>query len=198
MSIRRTTVHVSPAKVYNKRFRSFFSLRRPLFLPSQLVHSPSSNPSRKPFLRYLVNLLHLLSSAAMHDSPSSPRRSIAPAPSKQQHAKKAGAPKAKGAVRAKSGCYTCRIRRKVGHLPCLGGPRSQFPVIYMLTLVASPPSRNATNGQMERAVARRVSVSASNALALARSAPIGSRYVCAWLLIVRFLGISPPCFPPFS
>jgi len=26
--------------------------------------------------------------------------------------KKAGAPKAKGAVRAKSGCYTCRIRRK--------------------------------------------------------------------------------------
>lgn len=27
--------------------------------------------------------------------------------------KKGGAPKAKGAVRAKSGCYTCRIRRKV-------------------------------------------------------------------------------------
>ncbi|KAI0288799.1 fungal-specific transcription factor domain-containing protein [Russula brevipes] len=48
----------------------------------------------------------------MHDSPSSPRRSIAPAPPKQQHAKKSGAPKAKGAVRAKSGCYTCRIRRK--------------------------------------------------------------------------------------
>ncbi|KAH9998944.1 fungal-specific transcription factor domain-containing protein [Russula vinacea] len=48
----------------------------------------------------------------MHDSPSSPRRSIAPAPPKLQQAKKAGAPKAKGAVRAKSGCYTCRIRRK--------------------------------------------------------------------------------------
>ncbi|KAH9995654.1 hypothetical protein BJV74DRAFT_829351 [Russula compacta] len=48
----------------------------------------------------------------MHDSPSSPRRSIAPAPPKQQQPKKAGAPKAKGAVRAKSGCYTCRIRRK--------------------------------------------------------------------------------------
>jgi len=48
----------------------------------------------------------------MHDSPSSPRRSIAPAPPKQLQAKKAGAPKAKGAVRAKSGCYTCRIRRK--------------------------------------------------------------------------------------
>ncbi|KAI0264351.1 fungal-specific transcription factor domain-containing protein [Gloeopeniophorella convolvens] len=48
----------------------------------------------------------------MHDSPSSPRRSIAPAPPKQQPSKKVGAPKAKGAVRAKSGCYTCRIRRK--------------------------------------------------------------------------------------
>ncbi|KAH8987117.1 fungal-specific transcription factor domain-containing protein [Lactarius hatsudake] len=48
----------------------------------------------------------------MHDSPSSPRRSIAPAPPKQHQPKKAGAPKAKGAVRAKSGCYTCRIRRK--------------------------------------------------------------------------------------
>ncbi|KAH9052991.1 fungal-specific transcription factor domain-containing protein [Lactarius deliciosus] len=48
----------------------------------------------------------------MHDSPSSPRRSIAPAPPKQHQSKKAGAPKAKGAVRAKSGCYTCRIRRK--------------------------------------------------------------------------------------
>ena len=94
-------------------------LRRPLFLPSQRVHSPSFNHTHPLFLRYLVNLLHLLSSAAMHDSPSSPRRSIAPAPPKQQQTKKAGAPKAKGAVRAKSGCYTCRIRRKVGHLPPL-------------------------------------------------------------------------------
>jgi hypothetical protein len=70
-------------------------------------------------LRYLINLLHLLSSAAMHDYPSSPRRSIAPAPPKQQQTKKAGAPKAKGVVRAESGCYTCRIRCKVGHLPAL-------------------------------------------------------------------------------
>lgn len=31
---------------------------------------------------------------------------------KSPQAKRAGAPKAKGAVRAKSGCYTCRIRRK--------------------------------------------------------------------------------------
>src|SRR6267154_1171721 len=118
VSIRRTTVHVLP----RQRFITSASvpsspLRRPLFLPSQLVHSPPVNHTHPLVLRYLVNLLHLLSSAAMHDSPSSPRRSIAPAPPKQQHTQKAGAPKAKGAVRAKSGCYTCRIRRKVGHLP---------------------------------------------------------------------------------
>ncbi|KAJ7650027.1 fungal-specific transcription factor domain-containing protein [Roridomyces roridus] len=35
-----------------------------------------------------------------------------PAAPKESVAKKPGAPKAKGAVRAKSGCYTCRIRRK--------------------------------------------------------------------------------------
>ncbi|KAJ3916068.1 fungal-specific transcription factor domain-containing protein [Lentinula edodes] len=35
-----------------------------------------------------------------------------PASSPKPTTKKAGAPKAKGAVRAKSGCYTCRIRRK--------------------------------------------------------------------------------------
>ncbi|KZT41856.1 hypothetical protein SISSUDRAFT_971779, partial [Sistotremastrum suecicum HHB10207 ss-3] len=34
-----------------------------------------------------------------------------PSPVKQTR-KGAGVPKAKGAVRAKSGCYTCRIRRK--------------------------------------------------------------------------------------
>ncbi|KAK7016315.1 fungal-specific transcription factor domain-containing protein [Favolaschia claudopus] len=35
-----------------------------------------------------------------------------PSAPKSPQAKKPGAPKAKGAVRAKSGCYTCRIRRK--------------------------------------------------------------------------------------
>ncbi|KAJ7455228.1 fungal-specific transcription factor domain-containing protein [Mycena galericulata] len=35
-----------------------------------------------------------------------------PAAPKSPMSKKPGAPKAKGAVRAKSGCYTCRIRRK--------------------------------------------------------------------------------------
>ena len=37
-----------------------------------------------------------------------------PGPVNGKISKKPGAPKAKGAVRAKSGCYTCRIRRKVG------------------------------------------------------------------------------------
>lgn len=37
-----------------------------------------------------------------------------PVAPKSSPTKKNGAPKAKGAVRAKSGCYTCRIRRKVG------------------------------------------------------------------------------------
>lgn len=127
----------------------------------------------KPFLRYLVNLLHLLSSAAMHDSPSSPRRSIAPAPPKQQQAKKAGAPKAKGAVRAKSGCYTCRIRRKVCAYTSLFASRPT----YVLTLRRVP--RNAMNGQTRRVGARHASACVSNALALARNAPTGSRYVRA-------------------
>jgi hypothetical protein len=35
-----------------------------------------------------------------------------PGPASGKISKKPGAPKAKGAVRAKSGCYTCRIRRK--------------------------------------------------------------------------------------
>ncbi|KXN88625.1 Transcriptional regulatory protein pro-1 [Leucoagaricus sp. SymC.cos] len=39
--------------------------------------------------------------------PAAPKSPQSTAP-----AKRAGAPKAKGAVRAKSGCYTCRIRRK--------------------------------------------------------------------------------------
>jgi len=33
-------------------------------------------------------------------------------PASKPSSKKAGAPKTKGAIRAKSGCYTCRIRRK--------------------------------------------------------------------------------------
>ena len=133
-----------------------------------------------------VNLLHLLSSAAMHDSPSSPRRSIAPAPPKQPQAKKAGAPKAKGAVRAKSGCYTCRIRRKV-NIPST----TTHTHTHTLSVSLPPPSvvphslyscthslsfRNVMNDQTQRVDARPASVSAFSALALGRSAQNGSRY----------------------
>lgn len=52
----------------------------------------------------------------MSDVPTSPRKTISSVSANarsQQPQKKPGAPKPKGAVRAKSGCYTCRIRRKV-------------------------------------------------------------------------------------
>ncbi|KAI0789850.1 fungal-specific transcription factor domain-containing protein [Abortiporus biennis] len=51
----------------------------------------------------------------MPDVPASPQRkqvSSVSANARSQTQKKPGAPKPKGAVRAKSGCYTCRIRRK--------------------------------------------------------------------------------------
>ncbi|KAI0925529.1 hypothetical protein AcW1_007951 [Taiwanofungus camphoratus] len=48
----------------------------------------------------------------MPDVPSSPRKTLSSASAAARSQKKTGAPKPKGAVRAKSGCYTCRIRRK--------------------------------------------------------------------------------------
>ncbi|TFY56798.1 hypothetical protein EVG20_g8787, partial [Dentipellis fragilis] len=55
--------------------------------------------------------------------------------SQPKQSKKSGAPKAKGAVRAKSGCYTCRIRRKV----CPGSIYSpRVPSPPPLPLLASP------------------------------------------------------------
>ncbi|KAI0822517.1 fungal-specific transcription factor domain-containing protein [Trametes gibbosa] len=48
----------------------------------------------------------------MTDAPSSPRKSVSSVSQQARSQKKPGAPKPKGAVRAKSGCYTCRIRRK--------------------------------------------------------------------------------------
>ncbi|OJT02247.1 Transcriptional regulatory protein pro1 [Trametes pubescens] len=48
----------------------------------------------------------------MPDAPSSPRKVVSSASTQARSQKKPGAPKPKGAVRAKSGCYTCRIRRK--------------------------------------------------------------------------------------
>ncbi|RPD68455.1 hypothetical protein L226DRAFT_344412 [Lentinus tigrinus ALCF2SS1-7] len=48
----------------------------------------------------------------MPDVPSSPRKTVSSVSQQARSQKKPGAPKPKGAVRAKSGCYTCRIRRK--------------------------------------------------------------------------------------
>ncbi|KAI0707175.1 fungal-specific transcription factor domain-containing protein [Earliella scabrosa] len=48
----------------------------------------------------------------MPDAPSSPRKTVSSVSQQARSQKKPGAPKPKGAVRAKSGCYTCRIRRK--------------------------------------------------------------------------------------
>ncbi|KAL6297859.1 fungal-specific transcription factor domain-containing protein [Sparassis latifolia] len=49
----------------------------------------------------------------MPDLPSTPRKSVSSTSAQLRSSqKKSGAPKPKGAVRAKSGCYTCRIRRK--------------------------------------------------------------------------------------
>ncbi|RDX57063.1 hypothetical protein K466DRAFT_574118 [Polyporus arcularius HHB13444] len=48
----------------------------------------------------------------MPDTPSSPRKTVSSVSQQARSQKKPGAPKPKGAVRAKSGCYTCRIRRK--------------------------------------------------------------------------------------
>ncbi|KAH9856614.1 fungal-specific transcription factor domain-containing protein [Lenzites betulinus] len=48
----------------------------------------------------------------MTDAPASPRKAVSSVSQQARSQKKPGAPKPKGAVRAKSGCYTCRIRRK--------------------------------------------------------------------------------------
>ncbi|KAF9807764.1 hypothetical protein IEO21_08060 [Rhodonia placenta] len=48
----------------------------------------------------------------MPDAPPSPRKTVSSVSANARSQKKTGAPKPKGAVRAKSGCYTCRIRRK--------------------------------------------------------------------------------------
>ena len=67
----------------------------------------------------------------MPDLPASPRKNVssvsAAARNPTQPQKKPGAPKPKGAVRAKSGCYTCRIRRKVRALAPLSPTSTAHP-----------------------------------------------------------------------
>ena len=185
VSIRRTTVHVSPANVYNKRFRSFFSLRRPLFLPSQPEHLL---PVIQIPLAHLT--FHISSTCCTYSLPLQcmilPPPRGDPSHPLHQSSSRLRRPER---PRQKARCAPSRAAILAGYVArlvtCLGArAKTPFPIsppLYTHMLIASSPStlpsRNVTNGRMQRAVARRVSVSASNALALARSAPIGSRYV---------------------
>lgn len=92
-------------------------------------------------------------------------------------ARRTGAPKAKGAVRAKSGCYTCRIRRKVSI------PRS--PLLCHQTLITFP--RNATSSQTQTVVARLVFVYDYNVLVLVQSVQNGCVYVILFYFISLLL-----------
>jgi hypothetical protein len=77
---------------------------------------------------------------------------------------KRGGAKPKGAVRAKSGCYTCRIRRKVRiPLVCATSFRLLILVIH----------RNATSSPTKRATVRRASVSGFSASASEPKGPSG-------------------------
>ncbi len=99
--------------------------------PAPRVHIPQSSPPPPPHApNDALNRVHhhpdnsscTYSSPRQHhlsmpDLPPSPQRKTVSSASANarnvQPQKKPGAPKPKGAVRAKSGCYTCRIRRKV-------------------------------------------------------------------------------------
>ncbi|KAJ3565172.1 hypothetical protein NP233_g7807 [Leucocoprinus birnbaumii] len=59
--------------------------------------------------------------------PPAPKSPVSSAPPSAT-TKRAGAPKAKGAVRAKSGCYTCRIRRKVCRPNVMNSPTNRVTV----------------------------------------------------------------------
>jgi len=84
-------------------------------------------------------------------------------------ARRAGAPKAKGAVRAKSGCYTCRIRRKV----CPSALLSIFDRLFVIVRRLTRFRRNAMSSPTQRAAAKLVFVFVFNVLALVQSAPNG-------------------------
>ena len=89
---------------------------------TSLASVPSPPPPPQPYLKPIASVLLPCISPQAAPTPSfplpthHPHTHMPPAP-KSPQAKRAGAPKAKGAVRAKSGCYTCRIRRKVRRSP---------------------------------------------------------------------------------
>lgn len=91
---------------------------------------------------------------------------------------KKGQSKPKGSVRAKSGCYTCRIRRKV-RVPCMSFKNRSLT--YVL-------SRNAMNSPTKRATARLVSVCDSSAWVLAPKGLNG----CGFVFFVFFCSFQLP------
>ena len=133
-------------------------------LPTTAHHSPSvgdcpSSPTRI-FVLYVLD-----SPQSMPDAPSSPRKTVSSASQQVRSQKKPGAPKPKGAVRAKSGCYTCRIRRKVrprgAHHPLsksltpISSIRVFFPSFPPRRRLPSPIALYATSPEMRRAAQRR-------------------------------------------
>ena len=78
---------------------------------------PQPYLSQSPLCFRVLLPLYIPPAAHPHSLPPRPAATHMPPAPKSPQAKRAGAPKAKGAVRAKSGCYTCRIRRKVRHTP---------------------------------------------------------------------------------
>ena len=118
---------------------------QPLFLSSDNIPSRSFTLSLTPKPDY---------------PPVSPNMQPPPGPAPEKVGEKPRAHKAKGAVRAKSGCYTCRIRRKVG------APFHH----HRLSTTAHPLCRSVTSSQTLRGVAKHVSVSAFSALALVPNA----------------------------
>lgn len=93
--------------------------------------------------------------------PDVPIRRSLPASPNAKIQKKQGAPKAKGSVRAKSGCYTCRIRRKVN------------PNAPILTSLLTHLHRSVTSKQTRTAAVPPAFVSDYNVSALAQSVPSG-------------------------
>jgi hypothetical protein len=93
-------------------------------------------------------------------------------PAAPKSPKRAGAPKGKGAVRAKSGCYTCRYVP-----PSLSLSFTNTPILESVV-------KNATKNQMRTTIAKPVFVCVSSASVLAPSVLNGSGWVPPMLVLV--------------
>ena len=129
-------------------------------LPTTAHHSPSVGDCPSSPARIFVFYAHH-SLPPMPDAPASPRKAVSSVSQQARSQKKPGAPKPKGAVRAKSGCYTCRIRRKVrprgAHHPLsksltpISSIRVFSPSFPPRRRLPSPIALSATSPEMRRA-----------------------------------------------